>query len=248
MVDVMVLCYHAVSPSWAASLSVTPDALERQLSWLTARGWQGTTFHEAVMAPVAPRTLAVTFDDAFSSVLDLAYPILQSLGLPATVFVPTSFVSSGKPLCWPGIDVWAGTPDAVELGCLSWDALGQLAQEGWEIGSHTCTHPHLTAIGADVVRAELAQSRAEVSEHLGGDCLSIAYPYGDVDHRVAEAAADAGYRVGASMSSHLAQLGSLRWPRLGIYHVDGFDRFRLKTTRPMRWLRGSRLWPQDWIK
>ncbi len=81
------LCYHAVSPHLDGELSVTPDALERQLSLLISRGWLGATFTEAVLEP-AHRTLAVTFDDAFASVRSLAEPILSTLGIPATVFAP----------------------------------------------------------------------------------------------------------------------------------------------------------------
>ena len=32
---------------------------------------------------------------------------------------------------------------------MSWDQLGGLAEAGWEIGSHTRTHPHLTQVGDD---------------------------------------------------------------------------------------------------
>jgi peptidoglycan/xylan/chitin deacetylase (PgdA/CDA1 family) len=241
----MVLCYHAVSPTWTATLSVTPDALERQLTWLTRHGWHGTTFRAALLAPTAERTLAVTFDDAFASVLELAHPILASLGLPATVFAPTAFAATGQPLRWSGIEHWAQTPSAPELRCLTWGALGQLAQEGWEVGSHTRTHPHLPSLTGEELHTELAESRSEISERLGSECTSLAYPYGDADLRVAKAAEAAGYTVGASMSSHLEWLGVLRWPRLGIYHVDTLGRFKLKTTRGMRWVRSSRLWPND---
>jgi peptidoglycan/xylan/chitin deacetylase (PgdA/CDA1 family) len=246
--DVMVLCYHAISPTWKAALSVTPEALQRQLSWLTGRGWEGATFRQAVLAPSSNKTVAVTFDDAYASVLELAHPILSSLGLPATVFVPTSFPSSGGRLHWPGIAQWAQTPDAAELECLSWADLSQLVRDGWEVGSHTRTHPYLPSLDESALRTELVESRREVSEQLGSECTSIAYPFGGVDHQVAEAAAAAGYTVGASMSSHLARLGPLRWPRLGVYQIDRFGRFRLKTTRTMRWLRASRVWPQDWLQ
>jgi peptidoglycan/xylan/chitin deacetylase (PgdA/CDA1 family) len=63
MSDVLVLCYHAVSVRWPAELSVTPERLEEQLRLLVRRGFKGATFHQAVIAPPAPRTLAVTFDD-----------------------------------------------------------------------------------------------------------------------------------------------------------------------------------------
>jgi peptidoglycan/xylan/chitin deacetylase (PgdA/CDA1 family) len=242
--DVMVLCYHAVSPSWTADLSVTPDALERQLSTLVARGWRGATFRDAVFEPPARRTLAVTFDDAFASVLELAHPILSTLGLPATLFAPTAFVSAGQPLAWPGVEHWLETPFAAELRCLSWQQLGVLREDGWEIGSHTRTHPRLTRLDEQALRAELGESRDELVANLGSPCETVAYPFGDVDERVAEAAQAAGYRAGAALSSRLAARGPHRWPRVGIFHGDKTWRFELKVWRTMRRLRASPLWPQ----
>src|SRR5512132_3022800 len=132
MPDVLVLCYHAVSDRWGAALSVTPTALRRQLAHLVARGWVGATFTEAVTSPPAARTLAVTFDDGFDSVRTHAAPILDELGLPATVFVPTNW--PGRSMRWPGIEQWADSPFAHELQAMSWDQLRALSARGWEIG------------------------------------------------------------------------------------------------------------------
>lgn len=241
MTDVLVLCYHAVSPSWTAALSVTPDALERHLSLLVRRGWRSTTFSEAVLDPPAGRALAVTFDDAFASVGKLAEPILSSLGLRATVFAPTAFMTRRQPLQWD--DAWQRTPATDELTCMDWDDLGELADRGWEVGSHTRTHPLLTTLGDDALRHELEASLQECHEHLGRPCRSIAYPYGDVDARVVEHARQAGYVAGAALSSDQRCLGALEWPRVGIYHADLDRRFRLKMNPVMRRLRASRLWP-----
>jgi peptidoglycan/xylan/chitin deacetylase (PgdA/CDA1 family) len=108
MTDVLVLCLHAVSPRWPADLSITPERLERLLTGLVRRGYRGATFRDAVSAPTAPRTVAVTFDDAYRSVIELAFPILKQLGLPGTVFVPTDWAGAEKPMVWPGIDHWVG--------------------------------------------------------------------------------------------------------------------------------------------
>lgn len=243
MTDVLVIGYHAVSPTWTAALSVTPDMLERQLTGLVNRGWRGTTFRDAVLDPPAEKTLAVTFDDAFASVLTIAHPILSALQVPATVFAPTAFVSSSEPLTWPGIEHWDDGATASELTSMSWDELGGLAQDGWEVGSHTRTHPHLTTLEDDDLRDELESSRAEIVDHLGV-CASIAYPYGDVDERVTEAARAAGYAVGAALPRRLARGTVHRWPRVGIYHVDNTWRFRLKTSRALRRARSSSLWPE----
>src|SRR5256885_10994213 len=141
MGDVLVLTYHAVSERWPAELSVIPDRLEWQLRTLLDRGYRGATFTEAVSAPPAPRTVAVTFDDAYRSVLKLAFPILCRLGLVGTVFAPTDFIGREGPMAWPGIDRWLGGPHEPELVPLSWTELGVLVETGWEIGSPTRTHP-----------------------------------------------------------------------------------------------------------
>jgi peptidoglycan/xylan/chitin deacetylase (PgdA/CDA1 family) len=241
--DVLVLCYHAVSPTWSAPLSVTPEALASQLGVLVRRGWRGATFRDAVIDPPARRTLAVTFDDAFLSVLERAYPILADLGVPGTVFVPTAFSTQRQHLSWAGIDRWSRTPDSSELQCMSWDDLGRLVDSGWEIGSHTRTHPRLTQLDGAALGAELGESRRECIERLGGPCDSIAYPYGDVDERVAQQAAAAGYLCGASLSTSLAPLGVYRWPRVGVYHRDPLWRFQLKVNGLVRRARASKLWP-----
>jgi peptidoglycan/xylan/chitin deacetylase (PgdA/CDA1 family) len=243
MSDVLVLCYHAVSSSWDAPLSVTPDALDSQLSMLVRSGWRGATFREAVRRAPSKRTLVVTFDDAFASVLKLAHPILAALHLPGTVFVPTAFASTHQTLRWSGIEHWTRTPHAAELECMNWDDLRTLAADGWEIGSHTRTHPRLTELSDEDLRFELVESRRECSDQLGEACETLAYPYGDVDARVSRSATAAGYIAGAGLSSSLRKLDDARWPRIGVYHTDDARRFRLKVNRGMRLLRASRFWP-----
>jgi peptidoglycan/xylan/chitin deacetylase (PgdA/CDA1 family) len=241
MADVIVLCYHAVSPRWDADLSVTPDVLDRQLGYLLARGWRATTFTDAVRGRMPGRSLAVTFDDAFASVARLALPILARHGIPATVFAPTGFMDGGAQLAWSGTDHWRASPFADELAAMDWDGLRALADAGWEIGSHTCTHPRLTSLDDVALAGELTESRERCARELGRPCRSIAYPYGDVDARVAAAAAAAGYEAGAKLAADLRDEGPLRFPRIGIYHPDAWARFRLKVAGPVRRLRRSAL-------
>jgi peptidoglycan/xylan/chitin deacetylase (PgdA/CDA1 family) len=222
---------------------VSPDALRAQLTRLVQRGWRGATFTDAVLRPPWPRTLAVTFDDAFLSVSTRARPVLDELGLPGTVFVPTGFVGERRYLEWPGIDHWSSTPDSAELECMNWNDLAGLAEAGWEIGSHTCTHPRLTQLDDGMLKAELETSRRECSERLGRSCDSLAYPFGDVDQRVTAAARQAGYLCAGGLSSSLVRLGPHRWPRIGIYHDDASWRFQLKMSAVMRVVRATRFWP-----
>jgi peptidoglycan/xylan/chitin deacetylase (PgdA/CDA1 family) len=241
MSDVLVLAYHAVSPRWPSEYCVRPDQLETQLRGLLARGYRGATFLEAVTEPPAPRTLAVTFDDAHRSVTELALPVLSRLGLPGTVFACTDFVGQ-KASAWAGLEQWLATDFERELDLMSWEELGSLAAKGWEIGSHTCSHPVLTELDASSLAAELQRSKAECEERLGISCTTLAYPYGEVDERVVTAARAAGYLAAGALIGEFPRSGPLRWARLPVYLHDGPARFKLKTTRRARRLRGSPAW------
>jgi peptidoglycan/xylan/chitin deacetylase (PgdA/CDA1 family) len=243
MPNVLVLCYHAVSESFPAALSVTPAAFERQLALLKRAGYRGATFEDAVQAR-SGKVVAVTFDDAYLSVLQLARPLLDAVGYPATVYAPTAYLDTPEqPLRWNGIERWHDGPHERELLPMSWDQLRELGDAGWEIGSHTRTHPHLTEVDDETLRTELEESRATVAERMGRPCTTIAYPYGDYDERVVAAAGAAGYAAAGTLPARLHGERPLAWPRVGIYHGDDERRFRLKVSPVMRRLRSSRLWP-----
>ena len=237
--DPLVLCYHAVSEDWGASLSLPPDLFERQVAKLTARGYEGRSLFEALSRP-RRRTVVFTFDDAYRSVLELAEPILSAYGHVATVFAPTRFIGEPVPMSWPGIEQWLGGRHEHELMSLSWEQLGELVDRGWEVGSHTASHPRLTELAPDALRAELSESKATCERRLGRACDSIAYPYGDHDAAVVEAARAAGYSYGVTLPTRPHQASPLRWPRVGIYYTDEGLRFTIKTSPAMRHL-GSKL-------
>jgi peptidoglycan/xylan/chitin deacetylase (PgdA/CDA1 family) len=237
MSDTLILCYHALSPAWPADLSVRPDLFRRQLEVLARDGYTGVTFSAAVRRQARRKEVAVTFDDAFASVVTHARPVLDELGWPATVFAVTDYAPTGAPVFWQGVDQWADGPHDPERTTIDWDGLRGLRDAGWEVGSHTATHPHLTQIADDEVERELVQSRAAIEAALDQPCTSIAYPYGDVNPRVIDAAHAAGYSAGAALPARWGQIGALEWPRVGVYHPDDLKRFRLKTSQ---WTRRAR--------
>lgn len=243
MRDVLVLCYHAVSERWPASLSIAPAHLEEHLRLLASRGFRSVTFQEAVLRPPASRTVAITFDDAFRSVIELALPILSRAGFVATVFAPTAFVGTEEPMAWPGIDHWRDTEHASELAPMSWGELERLVGAGWEIGSHTRSHPRLPTLADDALKDELSRSRLDVERHLGRPCPSVAYPYGDHDARVVEAAGKAGYEAAGTLPARLTRNpGPLDWPRIVVTHADHPRRFRLKVASLTRRARATGAW------
>jgi len=242
MSDILSLCYHAVSDTWPAGFAVSADRIERQVSSLLDRGYVGATFRDAVVSPPAPRTLSVTFDDAYRSVYEQARPVLESLGVPATVFVPTALVGTERPMVWPGTDQWLDSPYEAELTPMSWDELGELDELGWELGSHSRTHPRLPTLAPADLDEELTESRADIGERTGGRCETIAYPYGDYDDAVIAAARRAGFAAGGALAGRVRKPDAMTSPRVGIYGKDGATRFRIKASPAIRRLRATHLW------
>jgi peptidoglycan/xylan/chitin deacetylase (PgdA/CDA1 family) len=236
MSDALVLCYHSVSRTLPAGFNVTPEALERQLRAFLRRGYRGVTFAEAVLDPGPGRVLAVTFDDAYRSVLDEALPVLRRLGLPGSVYPVTGLVGSPAPLSWPGIEEWAPGPHAREVLGLDWDELALLADAGWEVGSHTVSHPWLPDCGDAELEDELRRSRATIEARLGRPCETLAYPYGGLDARVLTAARAAGYRAAGALDSR-RRGGALDHPRVGVYAKDDLPRLLTKAAPLVRRLR-----------
>jgi peptidoglycan/xylan/chitin deacetylase (PgdA/CDA1 family) len=230
MSEVLVLCYHGISEHWPAATSVTPDDLRAHVRLLARAGYRGSTLVDALTVP-RDRTLAITFDDAMSSVVELAKPILDEFDMPATVFVPTDYPGTGRLMGWDGFDGWLGTQHEHELRCMDWDQLRGLASAGWEIGSHTCSHPRLTQLDDAALERELVSSREVCEQQMGTACRSFAYPYSDEDDRVVEATRRAGYALAVTVALRYVQPLPLRWPRVGMNHGESGRRLGMRLFR-----------------
>jgi peptidoglycan/xylan/chitin deacetylase (PgdA/CDA1 family) len=223
----LVLAYHAISSSWRHPLSTTPEAFRSQLALLAARGYRGVTFSDAARSPSRDRRVAVTFDDAFRSAAVHGRPVLDELGWPATVFVPTTPVTTRESMHWLG-------GQGGEVESMTWEDVEELAAHGWEVGSHTRTHRLLSELPPAEAGEELAGSREEIRARLGR-CDGISYPWGEVGPTVVEAARSAGYSTGSGLAGRFRFGDPMRVPRVAIAAADGTGlRFRLKIS-PLFW-------------
>jgi peptidoglycan/xylan/chitin deacetylase (PgdA/CDA1 family) len=235
----LILGYHAVSSTWGSSLAVREEELRRHLVVLRERGYEGYTFRQAEvlrqLKQLPPRTVVITFDDGFASVMDAA-PILGEAGYPATVFVVGDFVEHERALGWPGLE---DVPRR-ERSPLSWGDLASLIAIGWEVGSHTMTHPLLTELEPAELRNEIVASKELITERLDS-CDTLAYPYGIADAGVARHVREAGYTAACVlMHSHRVDEPHRR-PRVNISRGDEGVRLALKLSSHYARLRRSRL-------
>jgi peptidoglycan/xylan/chitin deacetylase (PgdA/CDA1 family) len=242
--DLLVLCYHGVSESWPSPAAIDPDRLHAQLRLLQRRGYEARTLSGALRDDAPRKTVVITFDDAYRSILAKGLPVLESLGFPATVFVPTDAANACGQMDWSELAQWVGTEHEQELRCMSWDELRHLSRQGWEIGSHTCSHLRLAEIETERAAAELRRSRETCEEELQFPCTSLAYPFGSYDVAVVELVAKAGYRAAVTLDERIAEplgvRGPLEIPREAIYRSTGWPIFVAKTSRVVRRIRVSK--------
>ncbi|HMA54785.1 MAG TPA: polysaccharide deacetylase family protein [Acidobacteriota bacterium] len=68
---------------------------------------------------------------------------------------------------------------------LSWDDLKALADQGFELSSHTITHPRLAVLDDANLDYELEKSRQDILDHLGSKhTFTVECPFGTEDERV----------------------------------------------------------------
>jgi L-malate glycosyltransferase len=118
------------------------------------------------------RLVAITFDDGYLDNATIAAPILRSMGLPATFFVSTDMIGSGRP--FPHDVLQRRLPQQH----MTWDDVRTLDAQGFEIGSHTCTHADMGRVPLDEAEREIRVSRERLESELGHPVGLFAFPYG----------------------------------------------------------------------
>ncbi|MFJ9396170.1 polysaccharide deacetylase family protein [Streptomyces californicus] len=216
-----ILTYHSVTAPGddPYGITVSPDRLDEQLSWLRGRRLRGVGVSELLRAGAGRRGLVgLTFDDGYADFLDEALPVLRRHGFRATVFV-----LPGRP---GGVNEW--DPLGPRKPLLTHEDVRRVAAAGMEVGSHGLCHQDLTALTDEELRRETRHSRELIGDLTGSLPEGFCYPYGYVDRRVADAARTAGYGYACALAP-----GPL------------LSRFALPRTHISQADRGVRLWAKD---
>ncbi len=178
---VPILEYHAIQPPVPGAdfpqLFVPQADFQRQMQWLADHGYEAVTLDQVEAAwyedgrlPAKP--VVVSFDDGYESQYVAAFPELQHLG-------------------------WKGVLNLVARDSDLPDAdVAKMLDAGWELASHTITHPDLTTLDAAQLDHEVAGSRRVLKRRFGVPVDNFCYPAGRYDDTVISAVRDAGY-VGA---------------------------------------------------
>lgn len=201
-------------------IMVTPERLARQLAWLRRRGLRGVSVTELLAARARGEgrgLVGLTFDDGYADFVTDALPLLHRWDCGATLFVLPGRLG--------GDNAW--DPLGPRKPLLTADGIRRAAAEGVEIGSHGLTHLDLTKADDLTLKAEVAESRAQLEELTGAPVAGFCYPYGKLDARAVEAVREAGYTYACAIDPG-PLTGPHALPRVYVGQDDTAWRLHLK--------------------
>lgn len=180
-----ILMYHHVKDhlegdnSTEINLSVEVDEFEEQIKYLSENNYNSINISQ--LFENNDNNIAITFDDGYRDNITNAYPILQKYGFVGTVYVITDFVEND--------------------GYLTWEDIKKLDHAGWEIGSHTLTHPNLTNASEANIKMQVEESKLAIEEQINNSVISFCYPAGHYNDQVINILEEVGYKNAVSIES-----------------------------------------------
>lgn len=227
----IVLAYHQVGGRKTLGITwITSAQFERQMAWLAEAGYHTNSLTEYLNdnQANAGKKIVLTFDDGFRALAKNALPVLQRFGFTATVYPVADYV--GRENRW---DVNFFGRRTMHL---DWGELRDLIAAGWEVGSHSLRHAYLPSLSETELLDDLRRSREILEDHLNIPVRHLSLPFGRGNHRVFEAARQAGYHTIATLGQRQNSLtgqiklpemkGLMLIPRRGIYLHDTLNSFQ----------------------
>lgn len=221
----VILQYHHIDDSTPAVTSTRVDDFMAHMELLEKEGMHIIDLKDALEKlqrneALPEKSVAITFDDAYSSIYDNAWPKLKELGWPFTIFVnPTQI-------------------DNKVRNMITWEQLKELQDAGVLIANHSQTHPYLIephgeADLATFLDKEINGAEQRLKEVLGTSHKIFAYPYGEFNAEIMQWLDEQGY-IGIGQHSGAVGpdtnfLAVPRYPAGGIYANPSTLRTKLYT-------------------
>ena len=176
---VPILCYHQFTRGSPRNrMQVSAADFEAQMAYLKQNDYRVITLSElegflSGERAIPKRAVVVTIDDGYKSVYEIAYPILERLGLRATLYIYSDFANIS----------------------LSWDRIREMQASGViDIQSHSKTHTSMSPNGDEKVgpayvnriEEEIEVPHRVLTNRVGTPMIHFAYPYGDTSAEAVE--------------------------------------------------------------
>ncbi len=163
----VILMYHRFGEDKFPSTNITLSQFDAQLNELKKEKYNVVPLNDIVQAlknkqTLPPRTIAITIDDAYLSIIEQAWPRLKAANFPFTLFISTEPV------------------DRKFSGYMTWQQVRDLAKDPLvTIGHHGHTHDHLLYMSKDKATEDIQKASKLYEQELGQIPRIFAYPFGE---------------------------------------------------------------------
>lgn len=218
---VVVLVYHRFGEDNNPDNSVKLAEFDAHIAELTSGKYNVMALPDVLAAmgkgeTLPNRTVAITIDDTFRSVYEVAWPRLKKAGLPFTLFVATD------------------APDKKRPGYMSWDEIREVRGAGVTVGAHTAALLPVSTATTEEFRADIERSLASFQREMGERPTLFSWPRGEMDTAAGQMLAQQGFK--AAFGYHSGPVGPLadrmmmpRFPMVGRYAEAKEFKLRVNT-------------------
>ena len=233
-----VIQYHKIDLPGPGSLVrggfTPPQRFARQMAFLKKSGFACYTVsalieHFKEHARFPERGIAVTLDDGWLDNYTNAFPVLQALGIVATVFI--------VPSCLGESSTKAAAEGEIARAHLSRQQVREMSDAGIEFGSHSLNHRLLHQLPHKEVVLEVEEAKRQIEELTGKECKTFAYPAGYYNQQAQQIIADAGHI--AAFSTTYGPVDKMDLFALNRIEILRRDRFRFQFARKVEGLRSN---------
>lgn len=166
-----VLLYHKFSVSEKDTLTVTAAEFENHLKFLREENYNSITAADLISYIDKKKSLPenpvlITIDDGFTSIIELAYPLLNKYNMRATIFLPTKFIGDESR--------WENDPKPI----LTVSQLASIDKEVFELALHSHSHINFKNISTDEIKNDLINNISFLEQNKIQFTFALAYPFG----------------------------------------------------------------------
>ncbi|MGY8985028.1 MAG: polysaccharide deacetylase family protein, partial [Sphingomonadales bacterium] len=215
--SVVFLVYHRFGENDFPSTNVQINQFKEQLKILIEGGHSfpniADTLENLKNKTLHPKkSVVITVDDGYKSVMTEAWPLLKKHNIPLTLFIATDSIDSGN------------------KNYLTWDDIRQLISEGVTISHHGADHGHAPQRSIKSFKTDTLKANKRFQEELGFIPKIYAYPYGEYTPDIQNTLRSLGLKFAFAQFSGASgpQNDLLAIPRFAINeNYSDIPRFRL---------------------
>ncbi|KAA0454983.1 MAG: polysaccharide deacetylase family protein [Candidatus Thioglobus sp.] len=176
----VVLLYHNFSNATPKSTSISPELFEQHLRYLQQNDFKVLkleTMIKRLDKGFTDKCVVLTADDAYKSIVENAYPLLQKYQMPMSVFVSTDAL------------------DKKYKAMMTWQQVRDIDGQIIQFYNHTKSHQHLLKLDSGQIKTQIDYAQKRLNQELGVRQKIFAYPYGEANPVIIQQLKKLGYIV-----------------------------------------------------